>query len=301
VKALAKSEGELSLNSLSTLSVGAAEALGEHDRDFLNLNGLTKLDVATAAALARFRGWRLSLDGLPALDASTATALARFGGRILSLDGIVALDESTASAIASLEGKVHINDHDQMVTKGELNLDGLRELDISTAKALAKLRAERLSLGGLASLSDESATALASYKGILSLDVPLSDHAVAALARQELQFTAVLDSRRVQLRDVLSFTEYPGRFDISRLTALNALQAEVLASTRWYLNLSGVASLSDEVAVALASHEGSLSLPSLRVISEQGARALAQHRGPVFITPEHLPASLAQLLMPGRP
>jgi hypothetical protein len=65
----------LNLNGLTSLSDGAAEALGEFWGELLSLKGLTSLSSGAAEGLGKFKGDHLDLDGLTSISDRAATAL----------------------------------------------------------------------------------------------------------------------------------------------------------------------------------------------------------------------------------
>lgn len=95
-EALAKHEGGLWLNGLTSLSERAAQRLADH-WGYLNLNGLTSLSDAAAEALGRHTG-ELTFRGLTSLSDSAAEALARHRGTI-ELARETSLSEAAAAAL----------------------------------------------------------------------------------------------------------------------------------------------------------------------------------------------------------
>ena len=77
IKALARHEGELFLDDLTSLSDAAAAALGGH-KGWLYLDGLTGLSDAAAKALSRHQG-SLTLSGLASMSDAAVEALVRHG------------------------------------------------------------------------------------------------------------------------------------------------------------------------------------------------------------------------------
>lgn len=117
----------LRLDNLETLTPETAEALAKHE-GVLVLNGLSTLQSAVAASLAKrignHKGARkgtLVLNGLPAISTESATALAAFPGELV-LKAITELKPETAAALAQHQGRLH--------------LTGLKTFSEATQKAL---------------------------------------------------------------------------------------------------------------------------------------------------------------------
>ena len=81
------------------------------------------------------------------------------------------------------------------------------------------------------------------------------------------------------------------------LTLLCREEAQLLASTGWYLNLSGLTDLEADVAEALSQHVGTLSLLGLSRLSEVAAQHLLSHKGPLLITNKRLLGDVLQILV----
>jgi hypothetical protein len=145
-EALAKHQGDIYLDGLTSLSAEAAQALAKREGE-LSLDGLTSLSAEAAQALAKHEGWRLSLDGLTSLSAEAAQALAKHE-RELSLNGLTTLSAEAAQALAKHER--------------ELSLNGLTTLSAEAAQALAKHERE-LSLNGLRQFSEAAAEILSKH------------------------------------------------------------------------------------------------------------------------------------------
>jgi hypothetical protein len=148
-EALAKHEGELSLNGLTQLSDAAAKALAKHQGNDLFLDGLAQLGDAAAKALAKHRG-SLYLNGLTQLSDAAAKALANHQGRFLSLGGLTQISDAAAKALAKHQGRF-------------LSLGGLTQISDVTAEALAK-RQSGLSLHGLRQFSEAAAEMLSKHR-----------------------------------------------------------------------------------------------------------------------------------------
>jgi hypothetical protein len=105
--ALARRNGNLSLDSVTTLTDAAAAALARHRGGTLSLNGLKTLSDGAAAALAGREG-RLSLNGLTTLSSGAAKALAAHKGDWLFLDGLTTLSDDAAKSLAQHRGVVSL-------------------------------------------------------------------------------------------------------------------------------------------------------------------------------------------------
>jgi hypothetical protein len=156
---LAKTQGELRLDTLKELSKEVAFALSKHSGTtygrpaILSLGGLQTLSLDAARALQSHTGG-LSLSGLTDISADLAAALAGHSGR-LYLNGIHILQKDAAKRLAKY--------------KGELVLNGLTELSAETAEALSS-HGGMLSLKGLKTLTPDAALHLAKHRGKLKLN-----------------------------------------------------------------------------------------------------------------------------------
>lgn len=253
-RALAKRQGGLSLEGLTSLSDESAKALGGKLGG--NLPHLTSLTVESAKAIAgpvpgQFHR-TLVLDGLTALPDDVAVGI---GGKEsrgnLHLNGLNTLTPVAAKAVCQREGDLH--------------LDGLTAISDDTLKALAEHKSPGYArpvvfLRGLTKLSDDGAAILAAWpkwNGELPALTTLSEKTATALA---------------------SSWNWDGK-----LPAVEQLPAEVakaLAQRQGNLTLDGLAELSDDAVAALAEHRGgSLSLNGLKTLTDRAAAALARHDG----------------------
>jgi ABC-type amino acid transport substrate-binding protein len=132
------------LPAVKTLSVEVARALARRNGN-LSLDGLTTISDEVAVALAEHHGGTLSLRGLKSLSEKAAKALAGHDGR-LSLGGLATISGGAAKALAAYQGDW-------------LLLDGLTSLSIDAARSLAQ-RQGVVSAVGLKTLSDEAVKAL---------------------------------------------------------------------------------------------------------------------------------------------
>ena len=244
---LAQFKGPLSLDGLTSLSLEAAQAFAGI-RDQLSLDGLTSLDVPTATALAKVEGPALSLSGLSSLTPEVAAVLARFksNGRLhgdklcwgLCLNGVTALSPEAAEALGRYRGR--------------LELRALTQLDPAAARHLGTFQTDQVRIDGLASLSVDTATALASWKiaklpldGLQTLD-PKAARALARFEPQEMQTKSIsLDGLR-QLSPELAreLARFKGhRLSLDGLTGISPQAVEALSEWQGKLSLGGLTSI----------------------------------------------------------
>jgi len=121
-EALAKHQGQLSLDGLTTLSDKAADALAGYKGVILSLRGLESLEYAAAAALAKSGAWDGCLPTVRTLADAAVEALATRHFGVLDLGGLETL--STTAAITLSQ------------TTAELRLLGLKKISNKAAKAL---------------------------------------------------------------------------------------------------------------------------------------------------------------------
>lgn len=96
--------------------------------------------------------------------------------------------------------------------------------------------------------------------------------------------------------DFEGFGQDPACTNLTLLTELTVPQAKKLAATPWFLDLSSLQSLTDEVCEILKTHQGGMSLMSLRDISDAAASSLAEHRGPIYLNAESVGESAFNLI-----
>ena len=226
-----KSEGDFSLDSLTSLSDATAKVLSKHKGD-LSLNGLKILSdspghVALAKKLAN-QELELTLDDLISLSDTAALALSKHKGG-LSLNGLKILNDS----IGHVELAKKLASHED-----GLYLSGLQSLSDAAAAALSKHKGN-LSFRNLTTLGDGAAKALSKHKGNLYLEYlqNLTDSiGHVALAKK-------LAGQKISLC-------------LYGLTSLSDGAAEALSNCEGDLNLSGLKNLSDAGAQALARKKG---------------------------------------------
>jgi hypothetical protein len=226
-----KSEGDFSLDSLTSLSDATAKVLSKHKGD-LSLNGLKILGdspghVALAKKLAS-QELELALDDLISLSDTAALALSKHKGG-LSLNGLKILNDSIGHVALAKKLASH---------EDGLYLSGLQSLSDAAAAALSKHKGN-LSFRNLTTLGDGAAKALSKHKGNLYLEYlqNLTDSiGHVALAKK-------LAGQKISLC-------------LYGLTSLSDGAAEALSNCEGDLNLSGLKNLSDAGAQALARKKG---------------------------------------------
>ncbi len=308
-RALAKRQGGLSLEGLTSLSDEAAKEVGGKLGG--HLPRLTSLTVGSAKAIAgpvpgQFHR-TLNLDGLTALPDDIAVAIGGKDSRgNLYLNGLTSLTPIAAKAICQREGDLYLN--------------GLATISEETLKALAEHKSPGYArpvvyFRGLTTLSDEGTAILAAWpkwSGELPALAKLSEKAAATLASSRNfdgklpavkalspEAAKALAGRKGNLslagltklsdESAQSLAECQGgTLSLDGLTELSEKSAAALAKRKGRLSLNGLTSLSDGVVKALAAHEGDwLFLDGLTALSGDAAKALAAHRGVVTL-PEKL-------------
>jgi hypothetical protein len=258
------------LDGLTCLTPEVAEVIAKPKRP-LSLNGLTELSPEVAAVLAKREpvdDWSgdLRLNGLKRLSPQAAEALAAHQGNV-RLDGLEKLDSVPLAQKLARQ-------------KGELRL-GLTELSPQIAAELAKHRGDEarnspsnifgrvdnaasvLRLDNIASLSPETAEALAAHEGVLVLNglVSLDSAVAASLAKR----TGNAKKNR------------PGTLVLNGLPAISTEAAAVLAAFPGEIVLKGIREISAETAAALAKHQGRLYLTGLVQPGRETFAALQGH------------------------
>jgi hypothetical protein len=235
------SDMHLSDSAIAGLAADVDPDHNEWIKDFdLELDCVRELSPALAAELVGFNGYSLQLNKLTHVSDEVAGILGTCEVWHLHLDGLTTLTEKAAAGLAA--------------RTGELFLSGLKSVDAAAAKALAKCKGN-VCLYGLESLSDpDLASKLAEDRDFeLPELIHLSDEAAKALV--------------VALPEI--------RFD--KLPTLTVGGARAFASSRGWVDLTGLYEVSDECAVILAGFKGerlNLSRPvMLSVRAEETLRA----------------------------
>jgi hypothetical protein len=272
--------GPLELEGVERMSLGAAAVLARHDHD-LRLPSLRELNPELARLLAQHRR-RLFLDGLRSLDAVTAKALAAHGLETVrrswreSLEALKAIEEMPSPGDPGWEPEHWLEVTDAMFLRCgmlemlTLSLSGLRRLSPSAARGLGQHRGV-LILDGLKEISDEVARELGNHFGSLELNGlrSLSVAAATALARGGGEWPK-------------GFT-FDDQLSLSGLRSMSGEVARELARYQGPLRLDGLRELTPEVAEALSGFKPQctydrLSLGGLRRLDPDGVRRLAPLR-----------------------
>lgn len=281
-----------SFDALTTLTPEVAEVLVNHD-GALSLNGLTELSPETVAVLSKhapvkqFGYSDLRLNGLKTISPKAAEALAEHQGKVL----LYALEKLDTIPLAQKLARQW----------GELRL-GISELSPPIAAELAKHRgtdedktrpgvifrrqdgaASVLRIDNLASLSPETAEALAAHEGVLVLnDLTSLPPAVAVSLAKRTGNTNAVRSNGSSLT-----AKRTGTLVLNGLETLSTESAAALAAFTGELVLKAITELPPDTAAALAKHQGRLHLTGLTKLSTETHTALQRHAN--LLLPRPLP------------
>jgi hypothetical protein len=276
-RALAKRQGGLSLEGLTSLSDEAAKALGGKLGG--HLPRLTSLTVNSAKAIAgpvpgQFHR-SLNLDSLTTLPDDIAVAIGGKDSRgDLHLNGLTTLTPIAAKAICQREG--------------DLFLNGLTTISEETLKSLTEHKAPGFArpvvyLKGLTTISDESAAILAAWPkwcGDLPALTTLSEKSAAALASSRKWNGNLPSLKKISPEAAKALSQRQGNLSLDGLTTLSDEAAKELAKHQGgTLSLNGLKQLSDNAAIVFAQHDGRLSLNGLTTLSTGAAVSLGKHKG----------------------
>jgi hypothetical protein len=276
-RALAKRQGGLSLEGLTSLSDEAAKVLGGKLDG--NLPRLTSLTVESAKAIAgpvpgQFHR-TLNLNGLTTLPDDAALAIGGKDSRgNLYLNGLTTLTPLAAKAVCQREGDLYLN--------------GLATIPDETLTALAEHKSPGYArpvvyLKGLTKLSDDGADILATWpkwSGELSALATVSEKTAAALASSRNWDGKLPAVKQLSAEAAKALAQRNGNLVLDAIDELSVEAATALAEHRGgTLSLNGLNSLSDTAAAALARHDGRLSLAGLTTLSDEAAGSLAKHPG----------------------
>ena len=215
------------------------------DDNSVDLSEFTVIEAVAARVLKRHNG-PLNLGSLAELTEAAAESLSRHNG-ILRLDGLTQISNEAAECF--------------IVHKGALYLDSLGQLTEASAESFGKHEGYKLSLNGLASLSNVAAEHLSRHGSWFESDEG----------------------------------EIYGDLCLDGLTELSDAAAESLGKHEGGLSLAGLTLLSDPVAESLSKHQGWLQLYGLTELSDTGAGHLAKHPN-LTINLDNIPESAAQIL-----
>ena len=233
------------------------------------LNDFTLINEDAALVLSEFSD-SLYLNGLKTISEKAAQLLTRQkwdlerdGCNRLELNGLTVISESVAEALG------------QNKWKGGLFLDGLRKISDSAALSIGKYQGLQLFLNGIKEISPFAASALAKikdYDGERTGSLYL-----CGVKEISGEVAAELGKFKGQL------------LDLRGLKQLSKTTASSLAKAKTELWLSGLKSISDEVAKALSVHKGryhkrvGLGLSGLKSLSDRSAEFLAVNKKSVAL------------------
>jgi uncharacterized protein (TIGR03067 family) len=223
----------------------------------------TELTPDLSGVIAKHRG-NLTLLQLKTLSPEVARELATKQGGTLSLE-ISSLSTAVASELSRAKCGLRL-DVDEMSVEvasvlvrkgGFLALPRLRAISLGVGAELAKHPGD-LSLGGIESLSQESAAEMARYTSrSLSLDgiTKLEPAVAAALARYEGTRLSLNGIRELAPDTAVALQSFDGeQLDLNGLRGLSFETAEALVKVKTFnLNLNGLETISPEVAAVLVT------------------------------------------------
>lgn len=271
------------------------EWLAMRDRfaEFLELPGVDALDAARVEPLTGYGGV-VTLPAVTELTPETAAALAAFGkndwGAAVEFPSIVTISPAAAAAVAACPAL--------------LVFPNLERLSAEAAQALARHEGVGLVLGGLTTLPDDVAGALAearSIQGLLLPDLESLDSPPLAgrLARQDHTFLPRVATLALPVAEALRGNE-GGELALPGLAGIPPeLAGQVVAAGYYWLTLGGGDSLAPEAAAILAGHVGQLTFTGDLPCSAAAAAKLAAHDGLLsFPHVAELPVDVARALAP---
>jgi len=215
-----------------------------YEYKFDHINSLTDLHSLDVSALEFGKNilYTLSLNGIKKLDGIAAKNIIGFKGSIIELNGLVDMSTEIAALLVQF--------------KGALSL-GIKSLEPNIAGIFQK-HSGALTLTKIKSLSDESCTLIANYRGNV------------------LEFKAL---ERLSPYQAELLATYKGEYLMLGVKHISTPVADGLASYRGMLFLDGLAQISVDVANALSKHKGSISLDGLDFLSDTAAFALSTKKG----------------------
>jgi hypothetical protein len=262
----------LHLPAVERLSVDGARALASFD-GHLRLPAITSMEPAVAAALAGARD--VSLPGVTSLPENVAAAFrgrGRHDGSTLRLRGI------TEMSVEALKSLTHF--------RGRLDLSGIKHITPDMAKVLHASPLFEIWLDGVESLSPEVAALLmrpepdgqfvTTYRfGGLKTFPP-------EVARQWAGVHAGLllpGDVEISVATARELAAFPGSLELG-VTSLTPEVARLLAESPGQLTLSGLETLSPDVAQAFSHRQRyGVTMPALRTLEADAVRALCDNSG----------------------
>ncbi len=288
----------------------------QFDGAYLSFDALTTIPPEVAEVLVGIEG-ALSLNALTELSPETAATLAKhapakgFGYPDLRLNGLKSISSAAAEALAAHQGKVLLHSLERLDSVplaqklarqwGELRL-GLKELSPEIAAELSKHRgtdedktrpgvifrrqdgaASVMRIDNIASLSPETAEALAAHEGVLVLNdlTSLPPAVAASLAKR------VGNGNAVRSNGSSLTAKRTGTLVLNGLETLSTESAAALAAFSGELVLKAITELPPDTAAALAKHKGRLHLTGLERLSPETYAALKVHSN--LLLPRPLP------------
>jgi hypothetical protein len=253
--ALARREGYLFLDGLTTLSDAQAEEFAKHGK--LSLKGLTVWESGSLAKRLFDENDACLPSNVASISARVAQIFAEHDGQ-LDLDGLQAIGQDVAEALSP--------------HKGTLLLNGLSEITAEVGRALAKHQGT-LGLMGLTELSADVADELC-VLAAESVNARPGIHKCLADRRSYWlewlnQLPALTDAAMVRL------AHFRGDLSLDGLKSLSETEAPRLVNRGELLSLNGLSSVSNAVAEVLAQHSGRLSLDGIKTLSDEAAATLA--------------------------
>ncbi len=252
-------------------------AFRQYFAEFLELPNLLDIDAATMRMLEVYDGV-VTLPAISELSPKAAAACRHFGegswGAALEFPNVSTITPEAAKDLAGCEAL--------------LVFPHLRELSAPTARALAKHEGTGLILGGLTTLPDDVADALAKLeaeRGLLLPDLVSLDSVSLAkrIARQDHAFFPAVRTLTSEIAKALRGNE-GGELSLPAIEEIKPEVAKQLVGAGYYwLSLGGAATLTPEAAAIIANHHGQLVFPGPDSFSAAAALKLAKHNHAIFL------------------
>lgn len=164
-----------------------------------------------------------------------------------------------------------------------LSLGGLTSLSAESARELAQHKGS-INLAGLKILTDEAAKELGNHQSWLWLDglESISDGALQGLLKHR-GCLSLNGLRHLSMSAFNLFGRHVGWLSLQGLTSLTPSEAKLLGKHKGRLWLTGLTDLSVDVANGLKNIEGTLGLDGLTSLTPKCARALSKVSGASFV------------------
>jgi hypothetical protein len=261
--------------------------------EYLELPQISTVTPELVPPLAEYAGV-VTLPAVSTLTVTTGSALAGFGAddwaAALEFPGLTDLEPAAAAAIARCPAL--------------LVFPCLERLSPESAAALATHEGIGMVIGGLASLPDDVASALAASRSLQGLLLPEltrldSEPLARRLSRQDHAFLPGVTTLSPEIAAALRGND-GGELALPALEALPPeIAAQLVGGGYFWLTLGGGGTLTPDAAAILAAHPGQLSFTGGAPPSPAAVAALAPHTGTLRLpqverlTPE-LAAALAR-------